>query len=131
MPEHRVEIFAEVRDQDVKKLASSELEKVVARIVADLYSDPAIGEACDPEHRTIPLQDCFKVKFNERGYYKPNEQPPRNWRPGWRLVYHVEDGEVTVVAVVAIAERKNMAVYRITKQRLALRSGSPRPRQRG
>lgn len=48
------------------------------------------------------LRDCYKIKLLKQGY---------------RLVYQVED-DVLVVLVLAVAKRKDMAVYRAAVDRL-------------
>ena len=48
------------------------------------------------------LRDCYKIKPLKQGY---------------RLVYQVEDG-VSVVLVLAVAKREDMAVYRAAIERL-------------
>ena len=121
--EHGVEVLQQVRTEDVPRLTGG-LPRVVAEIVRDLYADPLIGEECDPEHVEIPLRDCRKVRFDESGYFRADEERPRGWRPEWRLVYRLEAGEVTVVAVVAISQRRAMLAYRLAKRRLDKRDGA-------
>jgi len=48
------------------------------------------------------LRDCYKIKL---------------LKPGYRLVYRVEDGAL-VVLVLAVAKRADMAVYRAAIERL-------------
>jgi mRNA interferase RelE/StbE len=48
------------------------------------------------------LRDCYKIKLLKQGY---------------RLVYHIED-KVLVVLVLAVAQRKDLAVYRSAIKRL-------------
>ena len=128
---HEVEVLEAVRSQDVPRL-SDKLRQQVVEIVARLYNDPEIGVALDPEDPKDPLPNCFKVKFDEDRWAEPGKPEPRGWRPDYRLVYRHEPNsdEIAIVAVAAIAHRRDRRPYELARQRLSTRDKAQAPPKR-
>lgn len=112
-PEHEVEVWEEVRTQDIPRLDPA-AQRAAVEVVAELYNNPYLGDETFEEHE-IPLPDCRKVRFDA-----PDENGRPRKQPRYRLVYRNDpsDGSVAVVAVIAIGARKNLIAYRTAKARI-------------
>ncbi|MCL2780926.1 MAG: hypothetical protein FWD74_05455 [Actinomycetia bacterium] len=108
MPARKARFLTAARD-DVVGLPTLNLRRRALRIVADLMSGASLGRPLE-DRPMGDLSDCFKVYFDDR-----------EGRPRYRLVYRMVDDAivvVTVVAVIAVGARDNLAVYREALRRL-------------
>lgn len=119
---HAVRILDEVRDHDIPQLLAFDpgLGRVVAEIVAALYSDPWLGAEMRERMRLDVLKNCRKVSF---------DVPTWKGRPRFRLVYRndPDDGSIAVVMVLSVGPRSELAAYR----QAATRVGAERRRAGG
>lgn len=116
-PEHEVDVWEEVRTQDIPRL-DPDAQRAAVEVVKELYRDPHLGDQTFEEHE-IPLPGCRKVRFDA-----PDESGKARKQPRYRLIYRNDpsDGSVAVVAIIAIGERNNLIAYRIARSRITKRN---------
>jgi hypothetical protein len=116
-----VRVLDQVREHDIPELLAIDqgLGRVVAEILAALYSDPWLGVEMRERMRLDVLKDCRKVAF---------DLPTWRSKPRFCLVYRndPDDGSIAVITVLAVGPRSELAAYR----QAATRAGSER-RQAG
>jgi hypothetical protein len=116
---YRVRVLDEVREHDLPTLLAIDpgLGRVVAELVAALYSDPWLGAEMRERMRLDVLKDCRKVPF---------DLPTWKGKPRFRLVYRNDpnDGSVAVITVLSVGPRSELAAYR----QAATRVGAERRR---
>ena len=116
---YRVRVLDEVREHDLPELLAVDpgLGRVVAELVAKLYSDPWLGVEMRERMRLDVLKDCRKVPF---------DLPTWKDRPRFRLVYRNDpnDGSIAVITVLSVGHRSELAAYR----QAATRVGAERRR---
>jgi hypothetical protein len=112
-----VNVLEEVKTGDIPDLPSDGARLAAAKLVAQLYQDPRIGEPMRERFNLAILSDCRKVSFDEEGW---------TGKPRFRFVFRNEpdDGAVARTTVLAIAPREKLDAYR----RAATRRGSQDPR---
>ncbi|MGI8802873.1 MAG: hypothetical protein ACR2KV_11965 [Solirubrobacteraceae bacterium] len=113
-----VAVLDEVRTEDIPDLSAG-ARPAAAKLVAQLYEDPRIGESMRERFNLAILSDCRKVSFDEEGW---------TGKPRFRLVFRNEpdDGAVARTTVLAIAAREKLDAYRraATRRGRQRRSGS-------
>jgi hypothetical protein len=121
-----VEVFDEVKTIDIPALAEIEpgAVRVVAEIVAELYSDPWLGQEMRARMRMEVLEHCRKVPFDVPGWKD---------KPRFRLVYRNDpsDGSIAVVAVLSVGPRAELTAYRQAAARVGSEERQRRREGRG
>jgi hypothetical protein len=116
-----VRVLDEVKRIDLPALAEIEpgAVRVVAELVATLYSDPRVGQEMRARMRMEVLEHCRKVPFDVPGY---------QGKPRFRLVYRNDpsDGSIAVVSVLSVGPRADLTAYRDA----AARAGAEERRRR-
>ncbi len=116
-----VRVLDEVKTIDLPTLAAIEpgTVRVVAEIVAALYSDPWLGQEMRARTRLEILEHCRKVPF---------DVPSHKGKPRFRLVYRNDpsDGSIAVVNVLSAGTRAELGAYR----QAATRAGAEERRRR-
>jgi hypothetical protein len=120
-----VRVLEEVKTVDLPALAEIEpgAVRVVAELVAQLYSDPWLGQETRARVRMEVLEHCRKVPFDVPGH---------NGKPRFRLVYRNDPSDVSiaVVSVLSVGPRAALSAYRDAATRAGAKERQRRRQER-
>lgn len=107
--EIRVRLRREIRD-DFLALPSDDHRREALKFLAQLKTNPTLGQPLKSLPETADLSDCRKIYFDKN--------PQR--RPGYRIVYRLRPSESDPeeADIVVIGPRANLRAYREAGKRL-------------